>query len=504
MVNISDIGGRNTHHNSKIGRVGIVGIVAVVVVGAALVALGPWLTGHFDLKVYYGATRSWLHGGELYGYVEHGRDRDYGFTYPPFGAVVFAPLAACAFPLAEVLFDAATVAATVAVLALLLNPLARRRGWNPAPVVAAGLILLVAFDPWRTTYNYGQVNVLLLAIVAADLLRKRGPVGIGVGLATAVKLVPAIFIGYLLLTRRFRAAAIAAGTAIGATGLAWALDPKASSTYWTDLLWRSERIGDPAFVSNQSLNGLVHRLDLGAGLWLALALLVVALWVVRVWRTSDPRLGFALTAVVGGLVSPITWLHHLVWLLPALVLLLDRGLHHTRRRWFLGAVLIGYGILCSRLVWRFDGRFTGWGTLGANAYLFVALGLFVILSTSGNTPGGVGVRYTTRRDPGEGGEQMTTTDYDAPRRPVADLAEDSLEELATRRTSAQSATVDVDEAEQADVYELPGAEVTDEELTVPVIPMRADEFRCSSCFLGHHRSQHAGQRNGQDLCRECI
>jgi hypothetical protein len=56
----------------------------------------------------------------------------------------------------------------------------------------------------------------------------------------------------------------------------------------------------------------------------------------------------------------------------------------------------------------------------------------------------------------------------------------------------------------ADAYELPGAEVTDEELTVPVIPMRADEFRCSSCFLVHHRSQHAGQRNGQDLCRECI
>jgi hypothetical protein len=99
---------------------------------------------------------------------------------------------------------------------------------------------------------------------------------------------------------------------------------------------------------------------------------------------------------------------------------------------------------------------------------------------------------------------MTTTDYDAPRRAVADLAEDSLEELATRRTSAQTGTVDLDEAEVADSFELPGAEVPDEELTVPVVPMRADEFRCSRCFLVHHRHQLAEKRNGEYLCRECV
>ena len=96
----------------------------------------------------------------------------------------------------------------------------------------------------------------------------------------------------------------------------------------------------------------------------------------------------------------------------------------------------------------------------------------------------------------------STTDYDVPRRPMVELEEDSLEELKSRRAAATAP--DVDETDAAEVFELPGADLSDEELTVAVIPMRADEFRCSSCFLVHHRSQHAGQRNGQDICRECA
>lgn len=95
-----------------------------------------------------------------------------------------------------------------------------------------------------------------------------------------------------------------------------------------------------------------------------------------------------------------------------------------------------------------------------------------------------------------------TTDYDAPRRALADLDEDSLEDLKARRAAAQSP--DVDEADAAESFELPGADLSDEELTVTVVPMRADEFRCANCFLVHHRSQLAGQRNGQDICRDCA
>src|ERR671916_3399066 len=96
------------------------------------------------------------------------------------------------------------------------------------------------------------------------------------------------------------------------------------------------------------------------------------------------------------------------------------------------------------------------------------------------------------------------TDYDAPRRDEVDLGEDSLEELKARRVDSQSGAVDVDEAEVAESFELPGADLADEELSVRVLPMQADEFRCSRCFLVHHRSQLATERNGELICRECA
>jgi uncharacterized protein DUF4193 len=95
----------------------------------------------------------------------------------------------------------------------------------------------------------------------------------------------------------------------------------------------------------------------------------------------------------------------------------------------------------------------------------------------------------------------STTDYDVPRRPLVDLEEDSLEELKSRRAAAHSP--DLDEADAVEGFELPGADLTDEELTVAVVPMRPDEFRCSRCFLVHHRSQLASQRNGENICTEC-
>ena len=97
------------------------------------------------------------------------------------------------------------------------------------------------------------------------------------------------------------------------------------------------------------------------------------------------------------------------------------------------------------------------------------------------------------------------TDYDAPRRTEeSEIGEDSLEELKSRRTDAQSAIVDVDETELGETFELPGADLADEDMTVKVLPMQADEFRCSRCFLVHHRSQLAAERNGELICRECV
>jgi uncharacterized protein DUF4193 len=97
---------------------------------------------------------------------------------------------------------------------------------------------------------------------------------------------------------------------------------------------------------------------------------------------------------------------------------------------------------------------------------------------------------------------MAVADYDAPRRPVVELEDDSLDELKARRATAQSPTVDVDEPDGD--FELPGADLSDEELTVTVIPMRADEFRCDNCFLVHHRSQLVVNHPDRRLCRDCA
>lgn len=96
------------------------------------------------------------------------------------------------------------------------------------------------------------------------------------------------------------------------------------------------------------------------------------------------------------------------------------------------------------------------------------------------------------------------TDYDAPRKTDDDLSEDSLEELKARRVDKSSSSVDVDETDQADGFELPGADLSGEELSVRVLPRQADEFTCAQCFLVHHRSQLAKEVNGQMVCRDCA
>lgn len=96
------------------------------------------------------------------------------------------------------------------------------------------------------------------------------------------------------------------------------------------------------------------------------------------------------------------------------------------------------------------------------------------------------------------------TDYDAPRKTDDDLAEDSIEELKARRVDKAASTVDVDETELAENLELPGADLSDESLSVRVLPRQADEFTCARCFLVHHRSQLGGEHDGLPVCRECA
>jgi hypothetical protein len=96
------------------------------------------------------------------------------------------------------------------------------------------------------------------------------------------------------------------------------------------------------------------------------------------------------------------------------------------------------------------------------------------------------------------------TDYDAPRKTEEELNEDSIEELKARRHDKNSGKVDEDEVEAAESFELPGADLSHEELSVQVLPRQSDEFTCMSCFLVHHRSQLASDKNGQLVCSDCA
>jgi len=96
------------------------------------------------------------------------------------------------------------------------------------------------------------------------------------------------------------------------------------------------------------------------------------------------------------------------------------------------------------------------------------------------------------------------TDYDTPRKTDEEASSVSTTALEARRADASNAVVDTDEAEAAESFELPGADLSNEELSVRVLPRQADEFTCSRCFLVHHRSQLATTVAGQPVCRECA
>jgi alpha-1,2-mannosyltransferase len=341
---------------------------------AAFTATVPLLRDFFDLRVYYGAVHTWVrHGGRIYDYRVPGTS--YGFTYPPFAAVAMLPLA----PMGRATAIAASLAVNLAALAVVLRILAgpglRRHGWYRWSLGLCGLAL---FEPLRDTFSFGQVNLVLLALVLGDawlLATGRGRwAGAGIGLAAAVKLTPALFIGLLLLAGRRRAAGIATAVAAAATALAAWADPAASRFYWTEALWDTSRVGRLEYVSNQSLQGVLARLgETGRPLWASAVLLTLCVWAWRARRAAtagDWPAAFALTGAAACLVSPITWVHHLVWLLPSFAVLVRAG--HPR---VAGAL---YAVLCTSVVWLwFDDASGPGGFLGSNAYTWITLGLLL-------------------------------------------------------------------------------------------------------------------------------
>ncbi|MGC5022860.1 glycosyltransferase 87 family protein [Micromonospora sp. DT47] len=382
-------------------------VVTVLALAAVLPVL--YLPGlvhdFFDLKIYMRAMDWWSSGHPLYDYVQPDRVQgELYFTYPPFSALLLRPFAVLPLGLTIALFTILTGIGVIVTTRWLVAPLIARHGLPRLFTLTVAVLLVFAVESTRETITFGQINMLLVVLILADLLfavpRARRWAGVGVGLATALKLFPGIFIVYLLVSRRWRAAVVAGVTAAAATLLAAAVAPRDSWRFWTEELWATNRVGRTDYTGNQSLFGLLSRIDAPAKpnqlLWLALVLVVTGygLWrAARAARAGDELTGLTLAGLVGGLVSPITWTHHIYWFIPAVVVLVDAALRtgrggaaERRRRWWLLALAVGtsaviiYGVV----------SFQDWGVAPVptdspgdfvfrNEYVLLALLLLVTL-----------------------------------------------------------------------------------------------------------------------------
>jgi alpha-1,2-mannosyltransferase len=298
------------------------------------IGLGPY---HIDLDVYRIGSLTWLHGASLYGTLPRTRAGiGLPFSYPPMAAVLMSPLAVVPMAVAGAVLTLASVALTWVVLRVFTRSLASRISlcW----LLPAAL----ALEPVRATLNFGQVNIVLMALVAADCLypRPRWPRGALVGLAAAVKLTPMAFVLFFLLRGDRRAAGTAAASFAAVTGTGFILDGRDSPRYWTSVVFSTSRPGSPAFVGNQAISGVLARSGLdphslgGAVAWLALSgavVLIAATGMRRALAGGEPALALSVNALAALLISPISWSHHWVWAAPALLCLAAAGRRHSWR-----------------------------------------------------------------------------------------------------------------------------------------------------------------------------
>jgi alpha-1,2-mannosyltransferase len=314
----------------------------------AVAALGyaAWgLLGHtpyrIDVDIYRMGSQAWLDGRPLYagGAKFHTPiGLDLPFTYPPLAAAVFCPFAWLQMPAASVAITVITlvllIASTVIVLTRLgvwttsqpaPGPAWLRRCWLAVVIVAAAVIWL---EPIKSNFAFGQINVVLMTLVIADCVPRRTPWprGMLLGLGIALKLTPAVFLLYFLLRRDIRAVLTAVASFGVATLVGVMLAPRDSWEYWTDTVRKTDRIGAASLNTNQNLAGALARLRLGEQerfvLWVAGCLLVLAItvWATRrVLHAGASTLAVIAVALFGLVVSPVSWSHHWVWMLPSVV-----------------------------------------------------------------------------------------------------------------------------------------------------------------------------------------
>jgi alpha-1,2-mannosyltransferase len=345
--------------------------IVLVLVGTAiaLAAVAPivahWLTNPpdqrlVDLDVYRSGGQAVLRGAPVYDVLTQ-PPQLLPFTYPPFAALLAVPLALVSWPAAQWLWVVLIYAALVIAVCYAFRDLIRRAGrWAPVAtgtLVAATAHLMSVGDQVR----FGQVGLFLVALCVADCAtpRARWPRGVLIGLATAIKLVPGVFLIYLLVSGRREAAKTATMTAVAATLGAFAVLPGDSVDFWFGAVLDGDRVGAGNGTTNQSIHGMLLRLYWpdavttlvwGGGL-IAMAYLGfrlargAALLADRLRDPSGARTaemaGIAIVGLLSVLLSPVGWIHHLVWLVLVLGALAGDG-RDIRRCLVAGGVWVAY------------------------------------------------------------------------------------------------------------------------------------------------------------------
>ena len=311
-----------------------------------------------DLHVYLGGAATLDEPGTLYSYVyaEQTPDFPLPFTYPPFAALVLYPLSKLPFALVAFCWQLGVIAALYGVVRI-----SQRLIGVPAGAGHAVAMLWTAVGIWteplRSTFDYGQINVILvLAVLWAAYSTRWWISGLLVGLAAGIKLTPAIAGVYLAGMRRWSAALFSAVVFAATVALSVAVIGQQARFYFTDLLGDASRVGPIGTSFNQSWRGGVSRIlghDAGYGPAVLAGIAVTAVLAVLAWRALGEadcgrrdRLGSLLVVQLFGLlISPISWTHHWIWLLPLMIWLFD-GPWRVRS----GARVLGWGWLLLTLV----------------------------------------------------------------------------------------------------------------------------------------------------------
>ena len=328
-------------------------LIASIAARFAWTYLAPNGANFVDLHVYLGGAAAIDHPGTLYSYVYADQTPDFPlpFTYPPFAAVVFYPLHLLPFALVALLWQIATMAALYGAVRISqrLIGVPPGSGYRVAMLWTA---ITTWIEPLRSTFDYGQVNVLLmLGVLWAVYTTRWWLSGLLVGVAAGIKLTPAISGVYFVGVRRWAAAVFSAVVFLATVGVSALVVGDQTRYYLTDLLGDAHRVGPVGTSFNQSWRGGISRIlghDAGFGPLVLAAIAVTAVLALLAWRALDgsDQLGKLLVVELFGLLlSPISWTHHWVWLVPLMIWVI-----HGPPRERPGAGLAGCGWLALTMI----------------------------------------------------------------------------------------------------------------------------------------------------------